>query len=86
MYLKSHNNRMSSLSAQSIGYQKGGKFMLWQLHHQNRRNLKEHEMVAQSDLKSIEDRNKFIEDTKRNHPLPEGYQWLMCNEKSEHFI
>jgi len=64
----------------------GGNTMLCQLHHQLRKNLNKHEMVAQADINSIEEKIEFIEDVKESHPLPSNeYQWLFCNEESEHF-
>jgi hypothetical protein len=44
------------------------------------------EMKAQREATSDDDIRSFLEETKREHPLPEGAVWLMCNEKSKFFI
>jgi len=60
--------------------------MLMQLHHQNKKNLNEHEMVAQSEIKNQEEMQSFVDRIKISHPLISNkYQWLACNEKSEYF-
>ena len=66
------------------------EIMLYQIHHQSKADGTT-EMIAQSD--DIDD-NKEAEqkfrgwslDIGTRHPLPEGSQWLVCNEKSEHFV
>ena len=63
--------------------------MRYQIHHQSKKDGST-EMIAQSDdITEDEDtQQKFREwslDIGSRHPLPEGYQWLVCNEKSEHF-
>lgn len=30
--------------------------------------------------------NKFIEDTQKEHPLPDNTLWMICNETSQHFM
>ncbi len=60
--------------------------MLCQMHHQLRKNLKNHDMKAQADINSIEEKINFVEDVKESHPLPsDEWQWLFCTEESEHF-
>jgi len=60
--------------------------MLYQLHHQLKKDLNNHEMVSQAKLNSLQEKIDFIKDTKESHPLPSNeYQWLFCNEKSEAF-
>lgn len=44
------------------------------------------EMVAQAKICSKEQMDDWIKETKENCPLPEGAQWLVCNEASEHFV
>ncbi|KKL56475.1 hypothetical protein LCGC14_2245030 [marine sediment metagenome] len=64
--------------------------MIYQIHHQSKKDGNT-EFIAQSD-DIIEDneeaQQKFRQwslDVGIEHPLPEGYQWLVCNERSEHF-
>jgi len=63
--------------------------MRYQIHHQSKKDGSI-EMIAQSDdiPEDEEAQQKFREwslDVGARHPLPEGYRWLVCNEKSEHF-
>ena len=58
--------------------------MLYQVHHQNKADRSITEMVLQIDK---EDYNKdTINVVQKSHPLPEGWDWLICNEESEHFL
>lgn len=64
--------------------------MRYQIHHQSKKEGNT-EMIAQSDdiVDGEEAQQKFREwslDVGKRHPLPEGYQWLVCNENSEHFL
>ena len=46
------------------------------------------EMRSQTDV-SISDREgiaKWVEETKKEHPLPKNACWLMVNEESEYFL
>ena len=43
-------------------------------------------MRSQTDVSSQEEIKKWVEETKKDHPLPEGAQWLIVNEESEHFL
>lgn len=57
--------------------------MLLQLHHQ----FKDHnEFCSQKEINSDEERRGWIKETQVNYPLPDGAQWLVCNEKSEYFL
>ena len=44
------------------------------------------EMVAQREIRSHEDMAKFVEDTKKDYPLPAGAIWMACNEESRYFV
>ena len=64
--------------------------MLYQIHHQNIKT-DEIEMVAQFDVKKGQKYKTIFEpifrDVKESHPLSNReWQWLVCNEKSEHFV
>ena len=59
--------------------------MRYQMHHQSKKDSSL-ELIAQSE--DLEDKDKidaWCKEITQNNPLPEGFQWLMCNEKSEHF-
>ena len=43
------------------------------------------EMMAQREVHSTDDLQRFISETQHVHPLPEGVLWLACTEQSEHF-
>ncbi len=59
--------------------------MLAQLHYQFRDGHTE--MVAQRELLTQEgDVQKFINEIKDRHPLPDGAIWMICNEDSPHFV
>lgn len=60
---------------------------LIQLHWQwikNGQSVK-NEMRAQRDVNSQDEMNAFFNETRDQHPLPEGAQWLCCTEKSRFF-
>ena len=63
--------------------------MIYQLHHQPKEFSKSKEtiFIAQSDdvdsqLKSC----AWIADVQSRHILPDSHVWMLCNEKSEHFL
>ena len=61
--------------------------MRYQMHHQSKKDSNIIEMIAQSDdYEDAKEIDKWSRGVTRRHPLPDGYQWLMCNEKSEHFV
>lgn len=64
--------------------------MRYQIHHQSKKDGST-EFIAQSDdiVENEEAQKKLREwclDVGSRNPLPEGYQWLFCNEKSKHFL
>lgn len=58
------------------------KTELTQLHWQFKDRT---EMRAQREINSRDELEKFIEETMKIHPLPEGAAWMICNEESKHF-
>ena len=44
------------------------------------------EMMAQREINSIPEMTKFSIDVMEAYPLPENVIWMMCNEKSKHFV
>ena len=61
--------------------------MLMQLHHQFKNGTTE--MCAQREIDpchSQKELSAFLKDTEKSHPLPENATWMICNEKSEHFV
>jgi len=57
--------------------------MLLQIHHQFKDKT---EMIAQIESKSPNEVSHKIKELNITHPLPIGAQWMICNEKSEHFV
>ena len=55
---------------------------LIQVHHQFKDRT---EMIAQAELTTQEALRYLIAELKISHPLPEGAQWMVCNEDSELF-
>ena len=60
-------------------------FKLFQLHHQNKKDYST-EFIAQASICCEKHMNLWWKQVVNDHPLPEGYQWMICNEESEHFI
>jgi len=58
---------------------------LFQLHHQSKADGST-TIVAQSEIRNSEEMKIWQKDVAGRHPLPEGTQWLICNEKSRHFV
>jgi len=58
--------------------------MLVQLQHQNIKTG-ETGFVAQKDIDSNDEMQKFFDDVSARHKLPEGHQWLACNENAPEF-
>jgi hypothetical protein len=57
--------------------------MLWQLHHQ----FKDHtEMIAQAEIDSHDEAKALFDSMRDQHPLPEGAQWMFCNENAPEFV
>lgn len=57
---------------------------LIQLHHQFKDGHTE--MMAQRDIQNSREMRAFSDELMVAHPLPEGAQWLVCNEKSKYFV
>lgn len=57
---------------------------LIQLHHQFKDGHTE--MKAQRDIQSNEEMSAFSDEIMPKYPLPDGAQWLACDEKSKHFV
>lgn len=60
-------------------------FKLYQIHHQNKKDFTT-EFVAQNSICCHKHMDEWWKEVAKDHPLPEGYQWLVCNEDSEHFM
>lgn len=58
--------------------------MLWQSHWQYPDGTTE--IKAQKDIRSFEEMLAWTTEVMREFPLPEGAQWLTCNEKSKHWV
>ena len=58
--------------------------MIYQLHWQFGDGKTE--MRAQNKIDSPIEMHAWEEDVAKRHPLPKGAQWLICNEKSRHFV
>ena len=60
--------------------------MLYQIHYQFKDRT---EMIAQTEVKEGQSNftilKNLLDELKVSHPLPDGAQWMFCNEKSEHF-
>lgn len=60
--------------------------MIFQMHFQDRQNLADTEFVGQSDdLETAEQMHEWIGAVKSRHELPEGKQWLVCDETASCF-
>lgn len=57
--------------------------MLYQLHWQFDDRT---EMRAQNVINSQAEMKLWWNEVAEEHPLPEGAQWMVCNEKSRHFV
>jgi len=56
---------------------------LLQIHHQ----FEDHTvMVAQNTISNNAEMRAWEKEVAEDHPLPEGAQWMICNEKSKYFI
>lgn len=60
--------------------------MIWQMHWQYRDGTTE--MKAQRDLdeSDIQNMRSFVKATIEAYRLPDKAMWMICNEKSEHFV
>lgn len=65
--------------------------LLWQIHHQEKHPPYRSEMVAQSKFEGGSPQRfmawmtEWAEGVAQRHPLPEGKQWLFCNENAPEF-
>lgn len=68
--------------------------MLIQLHHQlSSPTIRESKLIAQIEIpeeaSALEYRtlvHNMIDECSKRYPVPKGYQWMICNEKSEYFV
>lgn len=60
--------------------------MIYQLHHQSKKDCKNTIKIAQSEINTNKEMVDWWRKVSAKHPLPEGFQWLMCNEKSLYFV
>jgi hypothetical protein len=60
--------------------------MIYQLHHQNIEDRHKTEFCSQKDIQSNEELQEWCNDVQKEFPLPKGFDWLLCNEKSEYFM
>jgi hypothetical protein len=62
--------------------------MIWQLHQQSKTDRDKSYVVAQFDSSKMETNEitKFLESCKKHEPLLPGHEWLLCDEKSKHFV
>lgn len=67
------------------GNKMGNLPKLYQIHHQDKKDFS-CEMVSQNEINTHEEMQEWQKDVAESHPLPEGKQWLICNEKSRHFV
>jgi len=58
---------------------------IFQIHHQDEKNGST-EFIAQNEIENEEQMSAWTKDVTERNPLPEGKIWLICNEKSRHFI
>lgn len=43
-------------------------------------------MVAQNEINNQQEMQKWQKEIAESHSLPDSCQWLICNEKSRHFV
>jgi hypothetical protein len=60
--------------------------MLYQLLHQNKAKPNHVELISQHEYVNVEAYRNWMEDTFQEFPLPEGCQWLCCDETSPFFV
>ena len=58
--------------------------MLWQIHNQFKDSKSE--ICAQRELNGLADLRKFIADTTKSYPLPDGATRMVCDDRSKHFM
>jgi len=60
--------------------------MLYQLHHQNKKDTSKTEFCSQREIQNTDEMNAWLKETREEFPVPKGFQWLCCNEDSEYFM
>lgn len=45
-----------------------------------------HELIAQADLTDWDDYHTWINDVRERHPLPQGAEFLVCNQDADCFF
>jgi hypothetical protein len=64
--------------------------MIFQLHHQfndgHTEFISQREIIPTSQSDMTEQMHRWIEETTKEFPLPEGAIWVCGNEKWEHFM
>ena len=60
--------------------------MLWQLHWQFRDGADSTDFRAQRDINSNDEMRLFVKEIQESQTLPDNAIWMVCNEKSKHFI
>lgn len=63
----------------------GFKPSLLQIHHQSKKDYTS-EMVSQHEIYCQAQMNDWWREVAKEHPLPDGCQWMVCNEDSKHFV
>lgn len=58
---------------------------LFQIHHQDKTGSSS-EMVSQREISSEAEMKEWEKEVAESHPLPDGKQWMVCNEESKHFV
>lgn len=60
--------------------------MLYQIHHQNKKDRTKTNMVAQSNIHNREGIKDFVENVKKSHILLNDCDWLIVLEDSPLFV
>lgn len=60
--------------------------MIVQLQHQRKTDRSKREFIAQADTKTQEEFILWSADVFKRHPLPKGFDWLICHEGAKEFI
>ena len=58
--------------------------MIYQIHNQFKDGRSK--ICAQRNIHSLSDMRKFVSDTTKSHPLPEGATRMVCDVNSKHFV
>ena len=60
--------------------------MLYQIHHQFKDGKTEMCTQTEMDVYNHDKMRALVNHTRKSHPLPEGAIYMVCNEKSPHFV